>query len=207
MTILMHCPAPASPFRRIVRRVTSSLLILIAGLAFVPGARAQATTAFCFGDGTSTVPGGNCPCGVAQNGLPGEGCLNSTGSGGVLTASGAPCVTCGVDTLSLSASGLPPTTTGILIQSGTQIPDVYFGDGIRCLGGNILRLYVQNAVAGSIKFPPGGAPSISARSAALLDTIPPGATRHYQVYYRDPSPAFCPPATYNITSGVSVVWR
>lgn len=207
MPASMSCPAPVAPIGRIARRVSSWLLVLLAGLAFVPGARAQGTTAFCFGDGTSTVPGGNCPCGVLQNGSPGEGCLNSTGTGGLLTAAGASCLTCGADTLSLSGSGLPATTSCILIQSATQVADVYFGDGIRCIGGNILRLYLQNAVAGSVKFPPGGGLSISARSAVLGDSIPPGATRHYQVYYRDPPPAHCPSATFNITNGISAVWR
>ena len=32
-----------------------------------------------------------------------------------------------------------------------------------------------------------------------------GATRYYQVWYRDPLP-FCTPATYNLTNGVGIVW-
>jgi hypothetical protein len=54
-----------------------------------------------------------------------------------------------------------------------------------------------------------GGPSISSRSSALGDTIPTGATRHYQVYYRDATPSFCPPpigSTFNISNGVSVTW-
>ena len=40
-------------------------------------------------------------------------------------------------------------------------------------------------------------------------TDPPGATRYYQTYYRDPSAVFCAaPAgdTWNVTNGQVVVW-
>ena len=182
-------------------------LSFVASLALAGVAASQTATPFCFGDGTSSVAGGNCPCGAGQNGLPGQGCLNSAGAGAVLTAGGSSCISlgCGIDTLTLTASGMPPTLC-ILIQSATQLStDVYFGDGIRCLGGNILRMYVLQT-PGTAVFPPPG-PSISARSAALGDIIPPGATRLYQVYYRDPPPAHCPPATFNATSGMIVGWR
>jgi len=64
-------------------------------------------------------------------------------------------------------------------------------------------------VAGTITAPAGGDPSVTARSAALGDVIPPGATRYYQTYYRDASATFCPNPpgdTFNVTDGLIVVW-
>ena len=72
-----------------------------------------------------------------------------------------------------------------------------------------MRLYVKNAASGLVHAPEPGEPSITARSAALGDPIPPGERRYYQVYYRDPGPAFCPPpagSTFNATNALKVVW-
>jgi hypothetical protein len=70
-------------------------------------------------------------------------------------------------------------------------------------------MYVGSAVGGAITEPTAGAPTISARSAALGHPIPPGAVRFYQSYYRDPQVGFCPaPAgnLWNVTNGVRIVW-
>ena len=71
------------------------------------------------------------------------------------------------------------------------------------------RLYTLNASNGFATVPGPGDPSISARSAALGDTILPGTLRYYQAYYRDPVLAFCasPPGDgFNVSSGVIVAW-
>ena len=189
-------------------RPSSALaLLVVATLASGGDARAQSTTPYCFGDGTAVI--GNCPCGPAQNGLPGEGCQNSSGAGGLMTAAGNPCVTaaCGPDTLTLTGSGLPLTSTCILLQAqATLSPELFLGDGIRCLGGTLLRIQLNPASGGTVQFGAAGTPSISSSSAALGFPIPPNSTRFYQIYYRDP-PAFCTPSTFNITNGMIVVWR
>jgi hypothetical protein len=77
---------------------------------------------------------------------------------------------------------------------------------LRCADGTIKRLYVKNAVAGSISAPQVGDLSITARSAALGDPITPGSSRYYHTYFRDPVPAFCPPNTFNSTNGVRIDW-
>ena len=156
---------------------------------------------FCFGDGSLTA----CPC--ANSGLPGHGCRNSaTVRGAELTPSG----TSVPDTLVLSVGFEPPTALSIFLQGDALIPaGVFFGDGLRCTGGNLKRLYAKNASGGSVAAPTGSEPSISQRSAALGDVIPPGATRFYQVYYRDPDASFCPaPAgnTWNVSNGARVRW-
>jgi hypothetical protein len=71
-------------------------------------------------------------------------------------------------------------------------------------------VYIQNASAsGTLVAPLNGATSISARSAALGDTLVPGASRIYQVYYRDPDPSFCPEpqgSTFNVSNAVVIQW-
>jgi len=47
--------------------------------------------------------------------------------------------------------------------------------------------------------------AISSRSAALVDSIPIGATRICQVYYRDANLAFCP-GGFNATNAIAVTW-
>ena len=73
------------------------------------------------------------------------------------------------------------------------------------------RLYVVNASpTGIATAPTGSALSISARSAQLGDVIPPGASRHYQTYYRDSDLSFCPSPmgdSWNVSNGLSVVWN
>ena len=84
-----------------------------------------------------------------------------------------------------------------------------FGDGLLCATGNLLRLYLKIAIGGVVSAPTAGDPSVSARSAALGDPIPLGATRHYQIYYRDPNLAFCPSptgSTWNASNALSAVW-
>jgi len=80
---------------------------------------------------------------------------------------------------------------------------------VRCVAGSLKRLYVHNAVGGSVTAPVGADLSVSARSAALGDPISAGSTRYYGVYYRDPTVlGGCPAAsTFNITQSGSVQWQ
>jgi Tol biopolymer transport system component len=157
---------------------------------------------FCFGDGSA----GACPCG--NSGLPGAGCENSASTGGaVLGATGSPSLAS--DTLVLSSSGELPTALSVFLQGTTTIAPSSFGDGLRCTGGALKRLYIRNASGGVVSAPQTGDPSISARSATLGDVLAAGATRYYQTYYRDPVLAFCPNPpgnNWNVSSGLSVVW-
>jgi hypothetical protein len=153
---------------------------------------------YCSGDGSLPTP---CPCGNFGN--PGAGCNNSAGTGGaVLTATGSTVP----DTVVLTSSGELPTSTSIFLQGTNLIANgVTFGDGVRCMGGPLRRLYVKNAVAGVVSAPVGAEPSITTRSAALGDILLPGTTRYYQVQYRDPA-NFCTAALFNASSGYVITW-
>jgi hypothetical protein len=160
-------------------------------------------TPFCGGDGSLPVP---CPCG--NFGMQGHGCNNSANTGGsILTA-------CGItnpDTVVLSASGELNSSLSIFLQgSNTLVQPAHFGDGLRCIGGSLKRLAVKNALQGVVAYPLGNEQGIRARSAALGDTIPPGAMRFYQVYYRDPNLAFCPAPqgdSWNVSNALGILWQ
>jgi hypothetical protein len=147
-----------------------------------------------------------CPCG--NSGTPGHGCLNSDffSSGALLSASG----TSNPDTLVLTASEMLPTVLCIFLQGNATVPaGAVFGDGVRCVGGSLKRITAKNASGGVASYPVPGDPSISTRSAILGDTIAPGTTRWYQVYYRDPDLTFCPNPpgnSWNVSSGIAVHW-
>jgi hypothetical protein len=155
---------------------------------------------FCFGDST----GGACPCG--NWGDFNHGCENSAGtSGAVLSTSGATTP----DSVVLHASYELPSSLTIFLQSDTSIAPVAFGDGLRCVGGTLRRLYAKSASFGIVSAPAVGDLAITARSSALGDPIPSGGIRHYMTYYRDANPAFCAiptGSTFNSSNALSITW-
>jgi len=151
---------------------------------------------FCFGDGTGTA----CPC--APPSTPGTGCLNSFGTGGLLVATGSNSVV--NDALVLTASGLPPTAPTLFFQgTGQQAGGLgtLFGDGLRCVGGTVVRLGTEPASAGTAVYPGVGDLSVSVRG--LLPVA--GGQRYYQAWYRNAA-AFCTSNTFNLSNGVGVLW-
>jgi hypothetical protein len=160
-------------------------------------------TSFC-------VPGFDavaCPCGNPSSAF-GRGCNNSSSTGGAqLSAAGVPSLA--NDSVQLTSNGEKPTALSIfgqgnaIVASGTP-----FGQGVRCAGGALKRLYTKTAFGGSVSAPSSGDPSISLRSAAVGDPIAPGSARYYYVYYRDPIVlGGCPAAsTFNSTQTVQTRW-
>jgi hypothetical protein len=150
---------------------------------------------FCAGDGTAAA----CPCG--NFGVAGSGCANSADpQGALLVATGSASLL--GDTLLLRGSGMPNSTAMYLqgvtrILGGTGIP---FGDGLRCVGGAIVRLGSSINAAGQSQYPAAGQQSVSVRGG-----IGAPATRTYQVWYRNAA-AFCTPTTFNLSNGVEVTW-
>jgi hypothetical protein len=109
----------------------------------------------------------------------------------------------------LASSGEKPTALSIVLQGSALIEPANFGDGLRCAGGTLKRLYVEMAIGGAVSVPQSGDPPVSARSSALGDPISVGATRVYQVYYRDADAAFCPGphgGTFNATQAIAIAW-
>jgi len=148
-----------------------------------------------------------CPCSNAPSG-PGRGCDNSSSTGGAQVSSSG-VASLAADTVVFTATAEKPTATSVFLQGNLSVPaGAVFGQGIRCAGGSLKRLYVKSAVGGNVSAPGLGDASVSARSAALGDTITAGATRYYGVYYRDPIVlGACPAAsTFNMTQAESVLW-
>ena len=162
----------------------------------------EQSTPFCFGDGSLA----SCPCGNDSPAGEGRGCLNSTGASAQLTDAGA--ASLANDTLVLTSAGELATALSIFLQGDLALGvPALFGDGLRCVGGGLKRLYAKNAVGGVVSAPGAGEPSVSARSAELGDPLAPGDVRHYQVYYRDPALAFCAGGgAFNVGNALRVTW-
>ncbi len=150
-------------------------------------------TPYCFGDLTSTA----CPC--ANVGGAGNGCPSSVNPlGANLTATGSAVVSS--DTVTLIGTGMPTTATALYFQGTAQISTV-FGDGLRCVGGTVIRLGTKTNAGGASQYPVGLDLTVSVRGV-----VPPGATRNYQCWYRNAA-AFCTPSTFNLTNGLQIVWQ
>jgi len=162
--------------------------------AQVPGPLGGSSSV-CSGDGLGTA----CPC--ANNGVAGTGCLNSLGTGGSLVATGTASVSS--DTLLLSGSGMPDAAC--LYFQGTTLVNggagAVFGDGLRCAGGTVTRLDTKTNSLGSSAYPQGGDPSVSVQGSCT-----PGATRVYQIWYRNAA-AFCSSDTFNLTNAWQITWQ
>jgi hypothetical protein len=151
-----------------------------------------------------------CPCANPPSGS-GRGCDNSSATGGAsISAAGSNALA--TPTLSFTTAGEKPTATTILLQGGANLAaGVTFGQGVRCVGGVLKRLYVKTAVGGSITAPDFGVGDldIPARSAVLGDLISAGQTRWYMAYYRDPIVlGGCSAlSTFNATNAAEVQWQ
>ncbi len=141
--------------------------------------------------------GSNCPCG---NDYPFGGCLNSTGAGGILMASGSSVYA--RDDLVLQATQVPPNGFGLFFM-GTQAVSAPFGDGFINAGGTIQRHAIVAAdpfgvttfgpgiIANSLTFPPSG-------------MILPGQTWNFQLWFRD-IPGVCG-GFFNTTNALQVTF-
>jgi Tol biopolymer transport system component len=150
-----------------------------------------------------------CPCGNPASST-GRGCDNSALTGGaILSAIGNAYLS--IDSLSLKTAAERPTATSILLQGDASLPGgSLFGQGVRCVGGNMKRLFVKVAASGGITAPDSSAgdPSLSSRSAALGVPLQPGQPYFYLVYYRDPIVlgGCWAGNTFNCTQTGSVSW-
>lgn len=148
-----------------------------------------------------------CPCANPPSGA-GRGCDNSASTGGAALA-GSGSASLANDTCAIAITGLVPTSTTVLLQGTNATSGASFGQGVLCIGGSLKRLYLRSAVAGSLSLPQSGDASLSARSAALGDTLAAGATRQYQAWYRDPIVlgGCAASATWNTSDAGTLTWN
>lgn len=148
-------------------------------------------TPTCFGDGTSGV----CPC--LNWGATGRGCAHSVGPGAYLLAFGTHFVA--ADDLTLIVGGARPSTSCAFLQ-GASFITTPFRDGLLCTGNPTRRLEFGFLDA------TGGAQS--SVSIVQEGQVPgPGATRWYQVWFRDPGAASPCGGRSNLTHALEVVWE
>ena len=156
-----------------------------------PGVRS-----FCAGDGSANG-GADCPC---LNNAPAgtnSGCLNRSGVGASLTASGEPSVS--NDTLVLTVTGIPDGVPAYFFQGGSDAGFQDFFNGLRCIGAPFVRMGKIAGSSGGVSFPFAGDPPISDQF-----DISAGETTYYQVLYRDNNGP-CGFAA-NASNALQVVW-
>jgi len=147
---------------------------------------------FCFGETSLQL----CPC----NNFSGfdRGCSNSTGVGASLDAEGSTSVV--HDNLVLRSSNLP-AGLGLFVQANNYIFGFFgygspFGDGLRCVGGGLIRLEVQRSSDGS---------SHTTIPIASRGKVSASDTKYYQHYYRDTNGSACG-AGFNLSNAYVITW-
>ncbi|MBI5361579.1 MAG: hypothetical protein HZA53_00270 [Planctomycetes bacterium] len=155
-------------------------------------------TAFCYGNGSEGAVI-LCPC--LNLGLTGHGCANSVNSqGALLGATGA----VNPDTVVLHASGMPAVVSSIFLKGDVRSTSgFFFGDGVRCVDGNLIRLGTVANVAGASQYPNAGQQLVSVRGGTAPGS---GLVGYYQTYYRNSSATFCPPETFNVSNALQITW-
>ncbi len=154
---------------------------------------------FCTGDGLDPQVTTDCPC--SNPGAGGHGCSWSNNPAGAeLVALGS----ASADSVLLTASAMPLNGSSTIFLKGdvNTATGVVFGDGVRCVDGNLIRLAIKQNVNGVARFPEAGNASLAVRGQT-----PPGSglEAFYQVYYRNAG-AYCTSATFNVTNGWRITW-
>lgn len=162
----------------------------------VPDDCVIAGTGYCTGQAA-----GACPCG--NSGAAGRGCASSVSAAGAwLRATGNASVS--ADSVVLLATDMPNSSA--LYYQGTSNVNggagSFFGDGLRCVQSNVIRLGTKTNASGGSQYPSAGDASVSVRGALPI----PGGSRYYQVWYRN-SAAFCTAATFNLSNGLRIDWQ
>lgn len=120
---------------------------------------------------------------------------NSTGVAASIGSQGDPSLHSG--TFTLTAAHLPPNAIAIFASGTSAIdPGVPFGNGLRCIGGALVRRGVLHASAGIVA-------ALQDFSAPEYAGTQPGQVLHFQCVYRDPSAGG---AAFNSTDALSVAF-
>ncbi len=156
-------------------------------------------------DSCQTVGTPYCFCpngGICFNPDANAGCMNSTGAGALLSATGTTSV--GADNLVLTTTSLPPFQFNLYFMGPNPV-NVLFGDGIRCVGGNIVRFNPPtNSGAGGTSSLGPGIVAFSIANFTPVHWITSGQTWRFQNWYRDP---FGPCGTgFNLSNAIAVTF-
>lgn len=138
---------------------------------------------------------GNCPCG---NDDPGAGCQNSSGVGGLLSATGS--TSTAADDLVLNGTQLPPNNNGLCYMGDTEVDNPFF-DGRQCALGATFRFLtsIQNSGAG-------GTMSFTGMVADSGGLIQPATSWIFHFWHRDVSPIGPCGTGANLTHALSVTF-
>ncbi len=150
--------------------------------------------------GEPFCPGTAQTCSSCNNpGGTNEGCANSLGIGALLVGEGTESVS--LDDLAFHASNLPDGQSALLFVGTDTVnggAGVTFGQGLRCVGGSLIRLQLLTSQNFEAEFGPGLQP-VGGWSA--------GDTRYFQVWYRDPQGAgSCSADPFNFSNAVQVTF-
>ncbi len=155
----------------------------------------------CYGDPGSGTP---CPCGNDNDGsIPGSGCDNGVHSSGAqLTGYGKPNIS--DDEVFLRATHAEPNNSGLFFQGSLRVnggAGVPFGDGLRCAGGQVVRLQVT--------FADETGTSMTSIPIAAKGGVSPGDFRWYQYWYRTTVDPPCGPGIndFNTSNSILIVWQ
>jgi len=154
----------------------------------------------CPGAAYCTCPSIDAPC---ANPDPGAGCANSLGAGAVLLGGGSSSVFS--DDLELDTTGLPPGEFGLYYMGSAMIGPFAFGDGLRCVGGDVHRYLPPILID-----PMGTASKGPGIIAFACSTFPASAcpmvgdTWNFQFWYRDPGGPCA--SSFNLSNGWSVMF-
>jgi len=148
------------------------------------------------GPGIKYCFGVACPCG---NNDPSGGCVNSSGQGARLDATGTSSVS--ADDLVFHATHMSTHSVSIIL-AGQDQSAMPFRDGLWCLGTGAHRLeqHLNSGHQGAVDFT-----GIVQRLRDVFVTVSPGETWNFQVWFRD-APAKNTPCgqKHNLTNGYSV---
>ncbi len=122
------------------------------------------------------------------------GAPNSVGPGGRMDHAGSLSVE--ANDLVLLCTGLPPSKPCLFYYGPTQI-QVAFGNGFRCVGGQIRRLPLISTGSGTAAY------SVDNTNLPAGGEFTPGATWNFQCWYRDPNDGG---AAFNYSDGLGLTF-
>jgi len=129
-------------------------------------------------------------------GQPANFCVtspNSVGPGALMSFGGSQSIA--ANDLVLIASGCPPTTYG-LFYLGTQPMQIPFGNGVRCVGGAVLRMPILTTTATGDASMPVNLYNLPAGQGVVA-----GSVRYFQLWYRNPAAGG---SGFNLSDGLEV---